>query len=161
MSLSTRVERAIAATKKPCVYKLGKGGFNAAKPLDPCWDGGRSDCSGFVSYVIQTRRSPKEVRPFWIETTAIYKDATGKQVAFKKIDNPVPGCLVVYGDKGLGQGHIGVVVEVRENGYDTVECASGFLGSVLKKQAIRRRSNAQELFGKRNAIFCILKGDKP
>ena len=162
MSLQNRVDRALQSCKFPCVYKLGRGGFNAAKPLDPAWDSGRSDCSGFVSHVIQTRRSPKELRPFWIETTMVYNDATGKRLAFRAIPGPIPGCIVVYGDSGGKQGHMGIVVEVSPDGsYDTVECASGIMGSILKKKAIRRRNDAQKLFGPRRAIFCVLRGDKP
>jgi hypothetical protein len=158
MSLSNRVERALDALRFRCVYKLGRGGFNSLHPVNPAWDGGRSDCSGFVSYVLMTRRSPKELRPFWIETTMVYNDAVGAQRAFRAIPKPIPGCLVVYGDRKGQEGHIGVVVSVSGDTYATVECASGILGRTGK--AIRKRENAQTLFGSKKAIFCLLKGDK-
>jgi hypothetical protein len=158
MSLSNRVERALDALRFRCLYKLGRGGFNSLHPVNPAWDGGRSDCSGFVSYVLMTRRSPKEARPFWIETTMVYNDAVGAQRAFRAIPKPIPGCLVVYGDRKGSEGHIGVVVSVSGDTYATVECASGILGRTGK--AIRKRENAQTLFGSKKAIFCLLKGDK-
>lgn len=162
----TRVARAKGAASLKCFYKLGRGGFNSKHPHNAAWDGGRSDCSGFISWLLMTKRAPKEGRPFWIETTAIYNDAKGKQLVFVQLDAPEPGCLVVYGDKNGNEGHIGVVVEVRgwsdrlvlDPGYTTIECASGVQGKVLGK-AIRYRKDAQNLFGKRGAIFVALKED--
>lgn len=175
--LESRVARARHAATKKCTYKLGRGGFNPSFPLDPAWDKGCSDCSGFVSYVLMTRRDPKPGRNFWLETTAIYTDAIKLQrdghregQVFRQIPYPVPGCLVVYGDKNGKQGHIGVVVETwrglgkpedygddTPDGYTTVECASGLLGRIGK--AIRYRKDAQKLFGPKGAIFCVLKDD--
>lgn len=172
--LESRVARAKHAATKKCTYKLGRGGFNPSHPLDPAWDKGRSDCSGFVSYVLMTRRNPKPGRNFWLETTAIYHDAIKPQRdgtrggnVFRQISYPVPGCLVVYPDRNGSEGHIGVVVEVLKEPiegtqvvvyqYHTIECASGLLGRIGK--AIRLRKHAQELFSRKGAIFCVLKDD--
>lgn len=157
-----RVARARGATTTRCVYKLGRGGYNPHFQHNAAWDGGRSDCSGFISWLLMTRRRPKPGRPFWIETTAIFNDASGKQQVFTELDEPEEGCLVVYGDRNGKEGHIGVVVKVHSVNpghldYDTIECASGVLGRLGK--AIRERKDAQGLFGKRGAIFVALSED--
>jgi hypothetical protein len=161
----TRVARAKGAAMLRCFYKLGKGGFNSKYPHNAAWDGGRSDCSGFISWLLMTKRAPKPGRDFWIETTAIYNDALFHRKVFVRLDAPEVGCLVVYPDSGGRQGHIGVVVDVKDfdympsaNSYTTIECASGVQGKVLGK-AIRYRKDAQNLFGKKGAIFCALKED--
>jgi hypothetical protein len=161
----TRVARAKGASLTRCTYKLGRGGYNDKFPHNPTWDGGRSDCSGFISWLLMTKREPKPGRKFWIETTAIHRDATGKQTVFVKLDKPEPGCLVVYGDKNGHEGHIGVVVAVKDfdympsaNSYTTIECASGVQGKVFGK-AIRERKEAQTLFEPRGAIFVCLRQD--
>lgn len=131
------------------VYKLGRGGFNKRNPSNPGWDGGRSDCSGFVSWVLMIKRAPKLIRPFWIETTAIYQDAIGKQRTFKQIPNPIPGCVVVFPDRVGREGHIGIVSEVSNGAvYHVVDCAS---------KGITEHSGAY--FVHHNAIFCVLKED--
>lgn len=153
--LEQREQRAWAANGKPCTYKLGRGGFNAQHPNSATWDGARSDCSGFGSWVFMTRRAPKEGRPFWFETTAIYNDAEGEQSVFVRIPEPVPGCMVVYGDSNGKQGHMGIVVAVGPDGeYDAIDCATG-----RGNRAIKLRTDAQKLFGKRGAIFCVLRQD--
>jgi hypothetical protein len=158
--LSSRLDRARSALKYACRYQLGEGGFNPKYPFNPC-PHGDSDCSGFISWVLMTQRAPKPGRDFWIETTAIYHDATRAQRVFKRIDYAVPGCLVVYGDEGKRQGHIAVVEMVRGDvtnwRFDTIECASGLLGKMGK--AIRRRKNAQSVFKPGKAIFCVLVED--
>jgi hypothetical protein len=69
-----------------------------------------------VAWVIQLSRRPKLSRPFWIESTAIYRDATGRQRAFVRIAQAVPGCIAVYPDRGRRQGHAGIVVTVKASG---------------------------------------------
>ncbi len=159
--LEARVARAKASIK-PCFYVLGRGGFNPIYPNDATWDKRRSDCSGFISHVLMTKREPKHSRPFWIETTAIYKNATGSKTTFTQVQIPVPGCMVVYGDSRGKQGHCGIVSDVHYVGpiwvgYDTIECASGIQGKLGK--AIRIRKDAQHLFEPRGAIFCVLTQD--
>ena len=168
--MESRLNRAKKGTRTKCFYKLGRGGWNQKFPFDPAWDKnklgqGRSDCSGFISHTLITQRAPKVGREFWIETTAIYDDATGPCTNFVRIDRPCPGAMVVYPDKNGKQGHIGIITDVRIMSdpermlyeYDTIECASGLQGRIGK--AIRKRVNAQNLFGKRESIFVCLKQD--
>lgn len=163
--LAARADRAHSALVFRCVYKLGRGGFNPSFPKNPSWDAARSDCSGFVSWVLMTRRSPKPGRKIWIETTMIYGDAKNDNETFRQIKIPVAGCLVVYPDRQpkflqpKREGHIGVVVNVRDSGgqFDTIECASGPLGRIGR--AIRTRKDAKDFWASRNAIFVVLKED--
>jgi hypothetical protein len=163
--LNTRADRAKAGLNFRCNYQLRRGGYNAAHPLNPAWDFERSDCSGFVSHVLSTRRSPKPGRKFWIETTAIYNDAKHDHEVFREIPEPINGCLVVYGDRKPAflqpkrEGHIGVVVNVGNPSgqFDTVECASGTLGKIGR--AIRLRKQAAAFWKSRDAIFCVLNED--
>ena len=163
--LQARVDRAKSGLNFRCNYQMGRGGYNPAHPLNPAWDYERSDCSGFVSHVLQTRRSPKPGRKFWIETTAIFSDAKHDHEVFREIPEPVSGCLVVYGDrKGKflqpdREAHIGVVVNVGNPSgqFDSIECASGPLGKIGK--AIRIRKDARDFWKSRGAIFCVLNED--
>lgn len=152
--LAQREQRAWAANGEPCTYKLGRGGYNQDHP-SVNWDKERCDCSGFGSWVFMTRRRPKPGRDFWFETTAIYNDATGPQTVFVCIPEPVVGCMVVYGDSGGKQGHMGIVVAVGPDGeYDVIDCATR-----RGNRAIKLRTDAQKLFGKRGAIFVVLRQD--
>ena len=163
--LNERAKRALAGLNFRCNYKLGRGGYNPAHPLNPAWDYERSYCSEFVSHFLQTRRSSKPVRKFWIKSTAIYTDAKHDHEVFTQIETPVSGCLVVYGDRKPAflqpkrEGHIGVVVNVGNPSgqFDSVECASGPLGKIGR--AIRLRKDARDFWAGRNAIFCVLNED--
>lgn len=153
MNLQNHLNRARSGIGKGVRYKLGRGGFDVKHANDVAWDQKRCDCSGFVSWVLQTRRAPKPGRPFWIETTAVFKDATRTRQVFAQIADPVPGCLVVFPDRERPhhEGHIGVVSAVRsKTDYDVVDCTS---------KGITEHSGAY--FVKRHAIFCVLKQDLP
>ena len=131
-------------------YKLGRGGFNAKHPNEVGWDKGLSDCSGYVSWVLMLKRAPKLIRPFWIETTAVWRDATGKQRTFQQINKPVPGCIVVFPDRNGREGHIGIVAEVYGGaGYDVVDCTG---------KGIREHPGTY-FRGRSDTIFCVLKED--
>ena len=91
----------------------------------------------------------------WIETTAIVRDANGASRLFKKIDDPVPGCLVVYGDRLGRQGHVGVVDDVRsKTDFDVVHCSKG---NDRNGDAIQRTKGG--LFVRAKAIFVVLRED--
>lgn len=139
------LRRADSAIDRGVVYKLGRGGFN---PKDPRveWDKGRCDCSGFISWVLQTRRAPKLIRMFWVETTAIWKDATTKQKSFVRIPAPVPGCLVVFPDRRGREGHIGIVSDVISRSvYRVIDCTS---------KGITEHSGSY-FMGRKETIFCV------
>lgn len=156
--LQQRVGRAKAATAFACTYKLGKGGFDpqAATP------GANCDCSGFVSWVIgisrwqEDKKKPWSKRIPWIETTAITEDARGAQMLFKVISEPVPGCIVVYGDrKVLGirrQGHVGIVVGDTADPV-CVDCSTGRWNRAIGQ--LRRGS----FWIGRGGCYCLLKED--
>lgn len=181
--LKARVERARSAVGKGIKYKLGQGGFRplGSRP-DVTMDGqagrqisetrnGLSDCSGFVAWVLGMRRDQINAKKWWskvlpwIETTAVWKDATGPQRVFVKIPKPVPGCLVVYGDTGKSQGHIGVVSRVIARYSSTnkpawhievIDCSSGM--SKRTGDAIHERDGSGFLANPKT-IFCVLKED--
>ncbi len=148
--LSARVSRARKGIGRGVTYKLGRGGFNAKWPDMVGWDDQKCDCSGFVSWVLMTRRAPKFLRPFWIETTAIWKDAQGRQRTFHQIPKPLPGCIVVFPDRRGHEGHVGIVSVVHEPGmYDVIDCTGKGI-----------REHAGTYFQSRpDAIFCVLKED--
>lgn len=143
--LASRVDRAKSAIGKVKAYRLGKGGFNpnAPHPGDSC------DCSGFVSWVIGLSRMPKPSRPWWIETTNIFRDATGRQSTFVPCD-PFPGCLIVYPDRKVKiwksgvlrlaskQGHVAVVAEVGADGKPLriVDCSARADGVAVRRSSL-------------------------
>lgn len=148
--LESRLTRARSVIGQGIKYGLGQGGMNPDNPTpaSPTW---KCDCSGFVSWVLHMSRKPKVTRWWWIETTNVYKDATGRQKVFVKIDKPVPGCIVVYPDRSGHEGHIGIVSEIRKTGYDVIDCSGS-------KNGIYEHSGAA-FMTKANTIFCLLKQD--
>lgn len=116
--------RAHSALGLGTIYKLGKGGFNPAKPMTPS-----CDCSGFVAWAIGI---PRELPPKgnkWLDTDAYY--ASGKPVKaglFTEVAiiDAEPGDLLVYPDKGGAQGHIGIVTQVDLSAPTyVIHCSSG------------------------------------
>jgi hypothetical protein len=174
-----RVQRAKSAVGLGIKYKLGKGGWHPKAPSPDAITlsnyGLQCDCSGFVAWVLMMRRDQINAKKWWskllpwIETTMVYKDATGPQRVFVRLKEPEPGCLVVYGDSGKSQGHIAVVTEVelfygdainlhggkRIRSIKVVDCSSGMSRST--GEAIRERNG--DFFLKNGAIFCCLKQD--
>lgn len=157
--LLARVARARNATKSRVTYVLGKGGFvpSSANPGQYNKSKGRyeCDCSGFVAWVLGLSRVPKRSRPFWIETTAVYKDSMGKQSTFVSIGKPVPGALVVYPDRMGRQGHIGVITAVNGSEIIGVDCSSG--QSRRTGQAITERNLG--FFLAKKPAFVVLRED--
>lgn len=151
--LQARLERARSAKGHGITYGLGKGGFDPADNLPD--QNGKCDCSGFVSWCLgMSRQQGNKNKPWskqipWIETTAVHKDATGKQLVFKAIPKPVAGCLVVFPDSNGKEGHIGVVA-IAGAQYTVVDCTSK---GITEHPGTYFR-------GKKSTVFCILKEDE-
>lgn len=110
-TLRLRIARARAATGKGTTYKLGAGDLGDVE--------GFCDCTGFISHCCYLHRNPKASsgkRKGWVESTAIYKDATGKQETWVKLDDFVPGCVIVYPDAGGREGHAAICSQVARLG---------------------------------------------
>ncbi len=159
--LKLRVARARSATLKGIRYKLARGGYHPGADLpgragDPATDDGIGcDCSGFVAWCLGLRRGPlPHPPPAWIETSQVYRDATGPQRLFRRLAEPVAGCVVVYPDAGGDQGHIGIVTETAPE-LRGVDCSSS--RSRRTGQAITERGLA--FFRDRGAIFALLVTD--
>lgn len=154
--LDLRLLRALSAVGTGR-YRLGRGGFDprAASPLDK---DGLVDCTGFVAWCLMMRRDQVNAnKPWskylpWIESSLIVRDATGRQVVFVRIDEPVPGCVATVGDRGQRQGHAAVVSHADAKGERWIVDASPAV------PAIRHRPGGS--FLKRPGIvFCLLRED--
>ena len=140
------LERARTALSHDITYKMGHGGNYPGHPLPT--DDQECDCSGFVAWCLSLGRAPKHGRTWWIETTAVWEDATGKQTVFVKIPHPVPGCCVVYPDHEGHQGHIGIVANPALP-YTVVDCSAS-------KDGIAE--HLQTAFAKNpKTVFCVLR----
>lgn len=105
-------------------YDLGAGGrvpqwkspWDVNDPLK------RIDCSGFVAWCLGIDRyqplTNNGMVGDWIETTAIFEDAThrGKMFSAQPRNGAMPGDLYVYGDhatmRNKFEGHVGLISEV-------------------------------------------------
>lgn len=130
-----RARRAIGT----CDYKLGKGGrlATAELPGESWKERGSSrvriscDCSGFVAWCLRRKRDPQpDFGKWWLSTDTIWSDANGtlrktgklEKRLFKKVElaDAQPGDIVVYPDrysatgKKLGEGHVGILVDVEK-----------------------------------------------
>jgi len=159
--LDARVARARSAIRKGTKYKMGRGGFKPSSPL-PHDAALCCDCSGFVAWCIFMSRSleatgkDKRFGMGWIETTNIYRDAMGPERLFRQIEDPVPGCGVVYPDKGGEDGHVGIVSSVQPSGaFTVVDCSSGQYRRT--RQAITERDG--RFFLREGGIFFVLNED--
>ena len=151
------LERAQGACQKPIVYKLGKGGFTPAAQ-SPGEAASQCDCSGFVAWCIgQSRQTSnpfyKALNGGWIETTAMVADALAVGGIFTKTDNPVPGDVIVWGDRKVNgktvQGHVGIIAQVADGkATKVIHCSSGNFKKFGK--AIQETDAA--LFYRNNAI---------
>lgn len=167
----TRVARARMAARQAIKYKLGAGGINPAKPTpaDKNWF---CDCSGLVAWVFGLSRVPKRIRPWWIETTAIWRDAKdGKPGTFVQIDQPIPGCAIVYpdkfrvGPKGArvknSEGHVGVVTDVVLGADGAIQELRGVDCSSSQYRRTGRAVHERDLYFmvRNGAIFVVLEED--
>lgn len=132
LSVAQILNRARIAIKQTAPYKLGAGGMDPAtqapggKAGDPC------DCSGFIAWCLGMSRHTDH--PFyqkynggWLETTAVTRDIllpqAGLFIRVAGLDWAVPGDVIVWGDKGKSQGHIGLISEV--DGARVIHCSKG------------------------------------
>jgi hypothetical protein len=148
------VARAKSAVGHHTVYSLGQGGTNPATPY-PAAEG-HCDCSGYAAWCLGIpRQQPNTIG--WIETTRIVQDATGDQKLFEKVSKASPGDLVVYGDTGGHEGHVGVVVATL-NGRPTRVChctgRKGLSDAIINEPASVFWTGA---IATRGAIFARLK----
>lgn len=128
ISSSEIVSRARGAIGLGTRYKLGAGGR-----LKNTGIGTECDCSGFVAFALGVDRYLATWLPHyeggaWLETTTLERDALSPW-GFVQADawkNGLPGDLVVWGDRGGRQGHVGVVATADASGPRTVvHCSSG------------------------------------
>lgn len=105
-------------------YKLGKGGFDPTKPFTK-----QCDCTGFVAWAIGI---PRELPPNsgkWLSTDEYW--AGGKPtkpglLTQKQLKDAQIGDILVYPDKGGGQGHISIITQVDHNMPSLIiHCSSG------------------------------------
>ena len=144
------VARARKALGGGCIYKLGKGGFTPTNPA-PWSKQMECDCSGFVSWCLGVSR--KTDNPWyvaynggWFETSAIVRDATSPFGVFTEVAryDALPGDVLVWGDAGGKQGHVGLVT-----GPTTViHCSRG--NFTMTADAIRETD--QHIFDANKAI---------
>jgi hypothetical protein len=148
------VARARKALGHRTQYKLGRGGVYGKSSAE--WTSRSSDCSGFVSWVMQVQRfAPWRKGVVWFETTNIWRDATGPQRWFEPLDEPEVGCMVVYPDRGNGQGHIGVVTSVGPTRFDVVDCSLGSWNKM--RDAIKERPGESVFTLGKGRVFCRIK----
>ena len=122
-----------AMTAGTCQYKLGMGGGDPTRAV-PWNDDGQCDCSGFVAWCLNLPRKTDhpwyiEQNGGWLETTAIQRDIQRDEAGiFRRIadSKAYPGCIIVYGDAGSKQGHVGIVASVGHDRILTViHCSKG------------------------------------
>ena len=128
MTQTESVARAFSCLGQHCAYELGKGGFDPALPFP--WKTGHlsCDCSGFVAWCLGVGRHTdhpwyKPVNGGWLETSAIYRDATTPGYGmFDEVprDSVGIGDLVVYGDFHGQQGHVTSTADV-----EVIHCSNG------------------------------------
>lgn len=121
---ASRIERALYAAKHcRAAYAMGQGGKNPRLACPTA--NGLCDCSGFIAWVLGIIRGPRDVKPVWIETSNICKDARTTQQSFVALTAPIPGCLLAFPDPPGGQGHVALLTHIRGGQWYGVDCSSG------------------------------------
>lgn len=164
MKASQLLTRAKSAIGKGTIYQLGAGGMNPGVDhpgRSPEGSALRCDCSGFTAWVFgfsRQTRHPFYVRKNggWINTDAMHADALDCVGFFTKLDEPIPGCIVVYpGGAGGKIGHVGIVSEVKGGKVTKViHCSSGNFRAY--KDAIRE--TPPDVFNRSDALFAWFEG---
>lgn len=129
------VARARGCIGHGCAYVLGHGGMHPAAlyPWPPGMPNVGCDCSGFVAWCLGVSRMLTKDHPHypfggWFETSAVARDARSPfgfvaEVAWHLAK---PGDILVWGDAGGHQGHIGLVSECNADGpVKVVHCSKG------------------------------------
>lgn len=128
MTAREAVARARSMVARDVVYRLGAGGVDPKAPTPTT--GGACDCSGFVAWCLGVSR--KTDHPLyaswnggWLETSAIVRDikltGAGLFLWCRTWDAAAPGDLLVYGDAGGHQGHVGMIVQLAPKGRRSLE----------------------------------------
>ena len=105
-------------------YALGKGGMKPEAGVPWTLDG--LDCTGFCAWALGLSRKESRIPGGWIESTMIVRDAKSAGGIFSATGDPRPSDLAVWGDRGNGQGHAGVIVEVGGGlPVSVVHCSKG------------------------------------
>ena len=121
-AIANVLTRARSAIGHGIDYKLGEGGVdpNAALPTS----NHECDCSGFVAWALGTTRNPKPGREWYIQTDNIWHDAMGPQSVFVRVEEPIPGDVIVYPKIGSpdGYGHTGIWAGPGK--FDVVDCCA-------------------------------------
>ncbi len=145
-----RVTRAkFASTIQGTKYKLGRGGVDPSDRYPS--SGEMCDCSGLASWVMGLPRKHDFGRYHWINTDAMLADSRGHQDLFLPLEDPVPGCFVVYGRSGNTPGHVALVTSLDPlTGIDCSSSVSKRTGSAISERNI-------EFFLKRDHQFMVPK----
>jgi peptidoglycan hydrolase-like protein with peptidoglycan-binding domain len=118
------LKRARQMIGKGIRYKLGKGGFDPAKPIK-----NECDCSGFVAWAIGIPRQLPPGTGTWLQTDSYWQGGrTAGEGLFDRVDEgrAEAGDVVVYPDRNGKQGHMGVVTAVKDGRVTRViHCSSG------------------------------------
>ena len=99
------INKARSAIGKGIRYKMGHGRTGPFDAL-PTNDG-LCDCSGFVKWVCSKK--------MYCTTAWMFDDANGAMTQYKRIPNPVPGCVLVY------PGHTAILVNPSD--WTIVDCS--------------------------------------
>lgn len=131
MTRPEAVARARSAIGSKCAYRLGKGGFSPTSPY-PWNSAGECDCSGFIAWCLGVSRHTdnpwyKSFNGGWVETSAIVRDAKVPFGFFDEVtwEHAAPGHLIVYGDFGGHQGHVGIVNQADNGPTQAIHCSNG------------------------------------
>jgi hypothetical protein len=137
MDVATLLSRARSARNEGVIYWWGKGGFDPMSP-GPAGQDGRCDCSGFVCWALGLSRITSHPLYVaynggggsigWINSDAMVHDAGRQTGFFERLDEPEPGCIVMYPKRGSGRryGHVGIVTRVAGGAVSkVVHCSAG------------------------------------
>jgi hypothetical protein len=162
MTPADTIARIRNACGKGVVYQNGHGGIHPEYPL-PCDEHNACDCSGAALWAIGVARWVRASHPWvdrfpplsgefqWIDTTRIAKDASGLGLAFRAFREALPGDLIVYGDSGGSEGHVGVVTEVY--GGKATKIAHCSSGNYKATGDAIRETDVAPFWEKRGAIY--------
>lgn len=151
MTVDELLQRARAATKMPCTYKLGTGGFNPALPT-PVQRGG-CDCTGFGAWLLWLPRMVThplyvKLNGGWFETSAVWQDISNYNTGYFTQCVPMLGAVVVYPDRAGKQGHFGVVTGLKRGlPSKVVHC------SPRNKKGYQIEETSGEVFDKPSAVY--------
>ena len=144
---------------------------------------GDCDCSAYVSWVLRMRKYQgdefwwlAELNDGWLNSDGIWLDAQGDGWTmasigplttgnFTKINEPTPGCIVVYPadwvakEPGSKVGHIGIVTEVEDGArWQVIHCS---LGNYRSHNDAIQETGPAVFLGKPSTLFAWPASVKP